>query len=145
MTKRKTGGERAADLLLRLALVVAVAGVAFSVGRATAPKTASTAGFPTGFAGFGNGGTGTGSTGNAGTGTTPGGANGNGAVVVPQASGKPTTNDQVAAPSGGPAVPSTGDGTTGNGGTGQGRRVPWWRVPGCGRPRWPDRDRERGR
>ncbi len=138
VTKRKSGTERAADLLLRLALVVAVAGVAFSVGRATAPKTASTAGFPTGFAGFGNqgpganGATGTGSTGNAGTGTTPGGANGNGAVVVPQASGNPTTNDQAAAPSGAPVVPSTGDGTgSNNGGTGQGG-FPGGGFPGAG-------------
>jgi preprotein translocase subunit YajC len=122
VTRHQSGGERAADLLLRLALVVAMAGVAFSVGRATAPKTASTAGFPTGFAGFGN----------QGTGTTPGDGSGNGAVVVPQASGNPTTNDQVAAPSGAPVVPSTGDGTgTNNGGTGQGG-FPGGGFPGAG-------------
>ena len=141
VTRRRSGSDRAADLLLRLARLVAVAGVAFSVGRATAPKAVSTAGFPTGFAGFGNQSTGTtGSTGNTGTGTTPGAGNGNGAVAVPQASGGPTTNGQVAAPSGAPVaapsgapvVPPAGGGTgTNNGGTGQGA-LPGGAFPGGG-------------
>ncbi len=108
--KRRSGAERTVDLVLRLSLVVAVAGVAFAVGRETAPRSAATTAGGTGSArgGFGAG-TGTGTTG-SGTGS----GNGQNAVVAPPASAAPNAvGQQQAAASVAPAASGapTGAGT----------------------------------
>ena len=95
VAKRRSGRARAVDLVFGLSMLVAVGGVAFAVGRATAPpSTASNAAL-------------------AGSGGFPGRTNQN-AVVPPAASGAPVV--QQVAPSGAPVIPSPATGT----GTGTG-------------------------
>jgi preprotein translocase subunit YajC len=88
--KRRSGRARAVDLVFGLSMLVAVGGVAFAVGRATAPpSTASNAAL-------------------AGLGNFPNRSNPN-AVVPPAATSAPIA--QQVAPSGAPVMPSPGTGT----------------------------------
>ncbi len=89
--KRRSARARAVDLVFGLSMLVAVGGVAFALGRATAPpSTASNAAL-------------------AGLGNFPNRSNPN-AVVPPVASSAPVVQQQVA-PSGAPVLPATGTGT----------------------------------
>ncbi len=129
VVKRKSGRARAVDVVFGLSMLVAVGGVAFAVGRATAPPSSAGAGARTGnFAGRTgqNAGTGQGNgTGqNAGTGQGNGGTGtGQNAVVLPQASGAPVAVGQQAAPSGAPVIPGNGTGTGTGAGTGTGQNA----------------------
>jgi hypothetical protein len=65
----KNKSSRAVNLLLGLAVVVAIGGIAFAVGRATAPAATTAGNFPPGGGQFFNGGNGNGNgNGNGGTG-----------------------------------------------------------------------------
>ncbi len=106
VTKRRSGRARAVDLIFGLSMLVAVGGVAFAIGRATAPTSTATNAPFTGLGGF------------------PGRTSQN-AVVPPAASSAPDVSvQQQAAPSGAPVIPSPGTGT----GTGPG--APQGAAPG---------------
>ncbi len=115
VARKKSAGARAVDVVFGLSLLIAVGGVAFAVGRATAPPSTATGAARAGLAGLaGRTGTGTGT----GQGT---GGTGQNAIVVPQASGAPGAVGQQAAQSGAPVIPGAGTGTgSGTGTTGTG-------------------------
>jgi hypothetical protein len=90
---RRSGRTRAVDMLFSLSILVAVSGVAFAVGRSTAPASPAALGAGS-FAGRpGLGATGTSDT--TGTnGAAQGGPRGQNAMVIPAASGAPDVPDQ---------------------------------------------------
>jgi len=93
VAKRKSGRARVVDMVFGLSMLIAVGGVAFAIGRATAPTSTATNAPFAGLGGF------------------PG-RTGQNAVVPPAASSAPDVSvQQQAAPSGAPVIASPGTGT----------------------------------